>query len=147
MKTLAQAIRITVEEAAAKIRTIDEEEFEFKPAENKWSKKEILGHLCDSALNNLQRFVRGQFEDRPKIIYYQDDWVRVQRYKDYNTGELIQLWVALNLHVCRTLEVMDPAHYERQCDTGKPSVELHTIQFIADDYLDHMNHHLKQIIG
>ena len=147
MKDLTRNIRNAVADAAANIRKIDEKEFEFKPSDTKWSKKEILGHLCDSAQNNLHRFIRGQYENQPKIVYYQDDWVRVQRYKDYDTEELINFWVALNNHLCRTLDIMTTDNYEKKVDTGKPGVDLHTIQFIADDYLTHMNHHLKQIIS
>ncbi len=41
---------------------------------NKWSKKEIIGHLINSATNNHQRFVRCQFETIPKIVYDQNKW-------------------------------------------------------------------------
>jgi hypothetical protein len=33
----------------------------------KWSKKQILGHLVDSGINNLQRFTEIQFEEKPEI--------------------------------------------------------------------------------
>jgi hypothetical protein len=147
MKALAGQIRQTVIDHAVIIRSLPTARFDEKSSPSKWSKKEILGHLVDSAQNNLQRFVRGQYENNPKIIYYQDDWVKLQRYQDYDTEELIQLWVTLNKHLCRTLEVMDPSNAERQCDTGKPGTELHTIKFLADDYLKHMRHHLQQITG
>jgi hypothetical protein len=48
---------------------IDEQTFSHKPAPGKWSKKEIPGHLVDSANNNHQRFLRAQFEDVPAIFY------------------------------------------------------------------------------
>ena len=147
MKKLAEEIRETVLDNASVIRAMSLLEFDHKPSPTKWSKKEILGHLVDSAQNNLQRFVRGQYENIPKIVYTQDEWVKLQHYKDYEKEELIQLWVSLNLHLCRTLSLMDPANYERQCDTGKPDTELHTLSFLADDYLKHMRHHLEQITG
>jgi len=147
MKDLAQQIRQVVADHAVVIRSIELSAFSHKPSPVKWSKKEILGHLVDSAQNNLQRFVRGQYENTPKIIYYQDEWVKLQRYSDYDKEELILLWVSLNNHLCRTLSVMDSANYEKQCDTGKPGTELHTLNFLADDYLKHMRHHLEQIVG
>lgn len=147
MKKLAEEIRQTVLDSASVIRAMSLMEFDHKPSPAQWSKKEILGHLVDSAQNNLQRFVRGQYEDTPKIIYFQDEWVKLQQYKDYDKEELIQLWVSLNLHLCRTLSVMDPANYDKPCDTGKPGTELHTLSFLADDYLKHMRHHLEQITG
>lgn len=51
---------------------ISEENMSVKPLPTKWSKKEIIGHLIDSATNNHQRFVRGQFEYNPEILYDQD---------------------------------------------------------------------------
>jgi hypothetical protein len=147
MKTVAEKINRAVLDHAKMIQQISTTTFDHKPAPNKWSKKEILGHLVDSAQNNLQRFVRGQYEDIPKIIYSQDDWVKLQRYEDYDREELLQLWVSLNKHLARTLLVMDSSNYEKQCDTGKPGTELHSLKWMADDYLSHMKHHLNQIVG
>ncbi|MBL8017837.1 MAG: DinB family protein, partial [Ignavibacteria bacterium] len=42
-----------------------EEQLSAKASPLKWSKKELLGHLCDSAVNNLGRFIRAQFEEEP----------------------------------------------------------------------------------
>lgn len=148
MKALAKQIADVVLDHEKKIRSIESAEFENKPSPTKWSKKEILGHLVDSAQNNLQRFVRGQYENPPpKIIYHQDEWVKLQRYTDYDREALLKLWVSLNLHLCHTLAVMDPANTNKQCDTGKPGTELHTLKFLAEDYLVHMKHHLGQIVG
>ncbi len=148
MKVLAKQISQVVMEHATIIRSIPLTDFDFKPSPVKWSKKEILGHLVDSAQNNLQRFVRGQYESAPpKIIYFQDEWVKLQRYGDYDKEELIQLWVSLNKHLCHTLSVMDQSNVEKQCDTGKPGTELHTLKFLAEDYLTHMKHHLEHVTG
>ena len=53
------------------LNEMGEPAFSLKPAANKWSPKEIIGHLIDSATNNHQRFVRVQFEDTPAIVYDQ----------------------------------------------------------------------------
>lgn len=39
-----------------------------RPAPGKWSQKEILGHLIDSGINNLQRFTEIQFSPQPYPI-------------------------------------------------------------------------------
>ena len=72
LKKLTQLIEI----AYPKLISLDETQFILKPAPNKWSKQEILGHLIDSAVNNHQRFVRTQFQDVPHIPYDQDQWNR-----------------------------------------------------------------------
>ena len=57
-------------------------DWESRPAPNKWSNKEIIGHLCDSAMINLQRFVRCTYEENFKLVYEQDEWVATQRYQE-----------------------------------------------------------------
>lgn len=147
MKTIAAAIDLMVKKYAPMIQALDQTEFERKPSLARWSKKEILGHLVDSAQNNIQRFVRGQYEVIPKLVYSQDDWVRLQDYQSYDQQELIQLWVLLNRHLAHVLAAMDHSKYEMMCDTGKIGIEPHSLKFIADDYVAHLAHHLKQIVS
>ena len=58
--TVIDDLRTTVREAAVKLHRYQESETAVRPAPDKWSKKEILGHLLDSAVNNHHRFVRAQ---------------------------------------------------------------------------------------
>jgi hypothetical protein len=76
----------------AKLLAIPEEEFSRKPAPGKWSKKEIIGHLIDSATNNHHRFIRAQFEDVPTITYQQNDWNAASRYNDMEGRHVISFW-------------------------------------------------------
>ena len=145
MITVVKEIEQTVDQHAQFLGDLSDEVFSAKRIPGKWSPKEILGHLIDSAQNNIQRFVRGQYEDTPKIVYAQDDWVRLQDYQHCEKGELIQLWVSINRHLCRILVNMDPANYEKKCNTGNTTEELHTLAFLAEDYRLHMIHHLNQL--
>lgn len=145
MNDLATSIESTVNEFARLVKSMDDSTFTQKPNPAKWSKKEILGHLVDSAQNNIQRFVRGQYELLPKIVYAQDDWVKLQNYQQYAKDDLVQLWTLLNKHLCRILREMPTENYDNQVDTGKGIVEVHTLKFLAEDYLKHMKHHLGQI--
>src|SRR5436190_2017362 len=78
---------------------ITEAEWNAKPQPDKWSKKEILGHLLDSATNNHQRFVRAQFEDAPHIIYDQNKWNRHSHYNKMSSAHLISFWTLYNRHL------------------------------------------------
>lgn len=122
---------------------ITETEFAAKPFPHKWSKKEILGHLIDSVQNNIRRFVVAQYEEKPVIKYAQDNWVAAANYQQYDTHDLIALWTLLNKHACALLKNMSPAMAERACDTG----EIHSIQWLARDYNQHLLHHLHQILN
>jgi hypothetical protein len=120
-------------------------DWESKPAQGKWSNKEIIGHLCDSAMINLQRFVRCTYEENFKLVYEQDEWVAAQRYQDMNIGDLLQLWRLLNLQVGRVIAQYPASRLQVQCDNSKKNVSLHTVEYLAQDYIDHLQHHLNQV--
>jgi hypothetical protein len=120
-------------------------DWERKPEPGKWSNKEIIGHLCDSAQINLQRFIRCTYEENFKLIYEQEEWVIAQHYQEMNVADLLQLWRLLNLQISRALSDYPADRWQARCDNSKNEVQLHTVEFLAQDYLDHFQHHLKQI--
>jgi hypothetical protein len=125
------------------LSAIPEQAAAQRPAPNKWSKKEILGHLIDSAANNHQRFVRLQLERELSLPgYEQDDWVRVGRYQDLPWTELIALWAAYNRHLATIIESIDPSALNHVWHSPGGDV---TLEFIATDYVRHLKHHLQQI--
>ncbi|MFA9201284.1 MAG: DinB family protein, partial [Cypionkella sp.] len=73
-------------------------DLEAKASPEKWSKKEVLGHLIDSAQSNIRRMVVGQYQENAHINYRQNEWVKAADYQHYDTKDLIQLWVLLNKH-------------------------------------------------
>ncbi len=127
-----------------KLRKFPEEVFSYKPSPEKWSKKEIIGHLVDSAANNIQRFVRMQYENVPFIIYAQNEWVSRQNYRQKNSDELIQLWELLNRHIVHILRNVPEKNHLILCKTNEP--EPVTLLWLAEDYVVHLEHHLRQII-
>lgn len=145
MQAIADSLETTVKDFSKVFRELDETYWETAPAPGKWSPREILGHLVDSASNNLRRFIVCQYEQSPMIIYDQDAWVQSQAYREADTAELIELWRLLNLQLARTLRHIPADRYQATCDTGKESPALHTLSFLAADYLDHLAHHLRQI--
>jgi hypothetical protein len=120
-------------------------DWEYKSAPDKWSKKEIIGHLIDSAQINLQRFVRCTYEENFKLIYEQVEWVEANRYQDAGIDDVLALWKLLNLQIIRVLKNYPPGRVQAQCDNSKHQVGLHTVEYLAQDYVDHLKHHLKQI--
>jgi hypothetical protein len=129
---------------SGKLGLLSEEVFSEKANPDKWSKKEILGHLVDSAQNNVRRFVVAQYETIPSIRYDQEQWVKLAGYQQHPTMDLIFLWTLFNRHICQVLMATSPAGALRKCDTGAP--EAHTIEWLAADYIRHLLHHLHQIV-
>lgn len=117
-----------------------------KASPSKWSNAELLGHLIDSALNNMQRFVRAQYEpDAPQIFYAQDEWVRLQDYQRMPQGEAIALWALLNRQIARIVANIPPENLTLPCYFYVENV-LQTVplQYVIDDYWAHLQHHLSR---
>lgn len=128
------------------VNATDEVEFNLKLAPNKWSKKEILGHLCDSALNNHARFVKIIISSYPIAIqgYTQDDWVRVNDYQNqYDKSDVLSLWQNINQAILRVLRKADTSDFQKKCVL--PDQKEVTLEWLLNDYVAHLIHHLEQI--
>jgi hypothetical protein len=147
MKQLAKELDSFIRQYEPMLRHVGEEAYSKKDSPGKWSRKEELGHLIDSAQNNLRRFLVAQYEINPKIVYDQEAWVKASNYKEQQPGNMITFWTSLNKQICETFEAMPVEAAERMCDTGKGKVELHSLRFLAEDYLRHMMHHLHHILA
>lgn len=130
--------------APALLSQLDETAFSFKRGPDKWSKKEILGHLIDSAANNHHRWVRAQFENEPLIFYDQNKWNAFNFYQDIPAKQVIEFWKIYNLQIAALLQRIPQQNLQRSCDTGSG---LLTLEELFDDYISHLEHHLKQIIN
>jgi len=147
MQQVINQLTAIVDEYTARFNNIPGDVFEQKPAPGKWSKTEIIGHLIDSAQNNIQRFVRGQYIARPHVVYQQDEWVKAQNYQQYNREDLVALWALLNRHICVILANMPAEVYNNAVNVGRDAEKLVTIQFLAGDYVEHHLHHIHQIFN
>lgn len=142
MKTAISELREIVAQYRPRLEQLDENNLTAKPQPGKWSKKEIIGHLVDSAQTNIRRFVMGQYEERPHLVYDQDQWVRIGNYQNYPTAALVALWALLNQHICHILENTNSIAAAREVRTQA----VHSIEWLANDYNKHLLHHLHQVL-
>ena len=117
-----------------------------RPFPHKWSKKEILGHLCDSAINNIDRFIKIQYEEKPYVIqsYNQDQWVLVQNYQDRPLDEILTLFCTLNSQIVNIIMNISNEKLSNLCDIGNNQQK--TLDWLIQDYLEHMKHHINNQI-
>jgi hypothetical protein len=127
-----------------RLSEIDEEHFSAKPSPTKWSKKQILGHLIDSAANNHHKWIRGQFEDKPFIRYDQDSWNAAGHYNEIAASQLIAFWKAYNVQILSLIKLIPEDVLQRQCFNGSQDV---TLEWLFDDYVVHLEHHMRHIVS
>lgn len=140
-----QILKNIVEAELHRFENISEEQWSHKISPEKWSKKEILGHLCDSALSNIRRFVITQYKENENIVYDQNFWVKAQNYQNVSTSDIINLWKFLNFQIVITVENIPDEALQRTCDMTKTEPQIFTLEYIINDYIGHLQHHLKAI--
>jgi hypothetical protein len=141
---LAANLLQTVEHAVPKLRAISEPQAGRPRAAGKWTPKQILGHLIDSASNNHQRFVRAQQGATLTFPgYAQDHWVACQHYGDRPWLDLVTFWHAYNVHLAHVISSLPEEKRGVPCiiESASP-VPLGLLVF---DYGEHLRHHLGQI--
>lgn len=150
----AARLRALIERSTPVLNEISDEAARSRPAPGKWSPKEILGHLVDSACNNHARFVRGQLEEDLVFPgYAQDDWVATQAYQDAPWGLLRELWRHYNLHLAHVMEHAPgetrrrarPRHNLAAIGVPIADHEPGSLDRLMEDYVDHHAHHLRQL--
>jgi hypothetical protein len=145
MKDIAQQLRSIISTVEPQLSRMNHDEVGSKPAPQGWSKKEILGHLIDSAANNHQRFVRAANKVAAQFpTYDQDEWVRLQRYNEAPWSSLVTLWSAYNNHLSHVIECIPGDAESSPCNIGKENPV--PLDFVIRDYLRHMRHHLTDIL-
>jgi hypothetical protein len=130
-----------------KMKKLSSEELLYRHAEGKWSKKEILGHLIDSAINNLKSFTDAQYSSLPyEVVKYQQvNLVTVNNYQNLPLDHLLTLWQSLNRQIVFVVRNIDREKLDYKVDPQYDNGELKTLGWIIADYVAHMEHHFKQI--
>lgn len=146
MKDALKEYESIIAGAVPRLLSLSDAESSDRPDPGKWSKKEILGHLIDSASNNHQRFIRAQLSSEIRLPgYEQESWVRTQAYQSESWEHLVQLWKFYNLHLLHVAAEFPENRLSSLCFIGED--EPVTLEFIFTDYLRHLRHHLDQIFA
>ena len=142
-----QQLEIYIGSFPIKLKQFSSEDLLKRPAPGKWSKQEILGHLIDSAINNLKRFTEIQFLPQPYTVisYRQNELVIVNNYQDLPLQQLLDLWQSLNRQIVFVVKAIPINKLNYPVDPQYESKEIKTLGWIIGDYVAHMEHHFRQI--
>jgi hypothetical protein len=144
MRELSDQLRCLVEAAEPGLRRIPESESMRPALPGGWSRKQVLGHLIDSASNNHQRFVRAMLQPSLDFPGYdQEGDVRVQAVQEADWVLLVSLWAAYNRYLAHLIGQIPPSRLDMPCRIG--AREPVTLGFLASGYITHLHHHLRQI--
>ncbi len=124
---------------------IDESDFILKPFSEKWSKKEIHGHLIDSAANNHHRFIRPQYEDTPTIAYDQNQWNKLNHYIEMDSIQVVAFWTFYNKHLLEIMKRIPDENLLKECKST--DLKIYTVEYLMNDYMEQLEYHLKQILS
>jgi hypothetical protein len=115
----------------------------IKLSEEKWTLKEMVGHLIDSASNNHQRFIRLQIDKKLVFpIFREEDWKSVTKIKEYNFLELINLWKGYNNLLLYIIQNINESDYNNIWEWEGIGKEW-TLKFTIEDYFgEHMDWHI-----
>jgi hypothetical protein len=146
MIVVAQQLKEIIDVARPGLLSISERRSSEKPYPDKWSIKEVLGHLIDSVANNHQRIVRMQEVSSLGVFKYtQQHWVTSQHYLEEPWEHIVELWYRYNLHLVHIVSHIDPTSLDHVCDMGYS--EPAPLRFVVQDYVRHVQHHLDQIFS
>jgi hypothetical protein len=154
--TCARRLRDALAAAEPRLRAISDADSARPRAPGKWSPREIIGHLIDSAANNHQRFVRATMQDDLVFPgYEQERWVSLQRYATTPWKELLDFWFSYNRHIARVMAaVPDEPRLRVRAKHNLDDIATHapktpeqaTLDYFMLDYVDHLEMHLRQIL-
>ena len=144
--TALRQLRAILDTEHSALRAMPEAQAALRPSGMTWSRKQILGHLIDSAGNNHQRFVRAQIQREMAFpTYIQDRWVAAQGCDERAWLDLVDLWRAYNLHLLHVAARIPESALDNVCTVA--ANEPSTLRHHVVDYVVHLRHHLRQILG
>lgn len=141
---LAQNFRAALNKMHATLLALPTELADTPWREGGWTRKQIVGHLLDSATNNRQRFVRASIDGAytgPQ--YAQDGWVAAHSYARQPWATLLLWWEVEHEILMAVVDNIAAERLDASCAVGDNAPV--TLRFLIEDYLDHQRGHFRQL--
>jgi hypothetical protein len=141
---LAQHFRAEIDSVHEALLGLSPQLAEIPWRDGGWTRKQIVGHMLDSAANNRQRFVRASIQgsfDGPN--YDQDGWVAAHGYASQAWDTLLHWWEVEHEILAAAVDRIPEERFEAVCKIGED--EPVTLRFVVEDYFRHQRWHLAQL--
>lgn len=117
----------------------DESDGNFRYAPEKWTAKEVLGHLCDTERIFAYRALRIARDDRTPIEgFEQDDYVRNGPFANIALAEIIDDYIAVRRATLTLFRNLDEAGWTRRGIANQNEVSVRALAYtIAGHELHH----------
>jgi uncharacterized damage-inducible protein DinB len=145
LKKHFEAAEKSPKQIAAAVSGLPEKVLRYKPAPDKWSIHEVLGHLADIEIVYGYR-LRQMLADKKPVIapIDQDDWARNLSHTETPPAELVALY-GLNRHAnLRLLQRLKPGDLEKSAYHPETKTGL-TVSQLIERIANHGASHLEQI--
>lgn len=119
----------------------DEQDGNFRYAPEKWSAKEVLGHVCDTERVFAYRALRFSRADATPVEgFEQDDYVRNGPFANLRLADLIEEFIAVRRATLSLLRSLDEAAWMRRGVANKSEVTVRALAYII---AGHEVHHRR----
>jgi uncharacterized damage-inducible protein DinB len=118
---------------------LSEEQGDFRYAPEKWSAKEVLGHVCDTERIFAYRALRiSRGDATPMEGFEQDDYVKNGPFAGHVIAEVIEDYIAVRRATISLLRSLEEAAWSRRGVANQNEV---TVRAIAYTIAGHEVHH------
>jgi len=142
-----QQLELLLQQVPQKYQGLSTDELLLPPAPGKWSRQQVLGHLIDSAINNLKRFTDAQIAEQPYLItpYQQNELIIVNNYLQLPLQHLLDLWQSLNQQIIFVVQNIPAYRLLFEVHPQYTQTGTQTLGWLICDYVAHMQHHLPNL--
>jgi hypothetical protein len=146
---ISNVIETLINEWEPKLSSLPQEVITQRRNSQNRTIKQIVGHLVDSASNNIHRVVHLQYQPSPvefpnyATFGNNDRWIAIQNYQEETWTDLVQLWKFSMLHFCHVIRNADQSKLDNEWVAG-PGRKI-SLQAMIVDFLPHLKLHLSEI--
>jgi hypothetical protein len=144
MENVYNELELVVNAFYKKYKDLDNKNTSKRLSADKWTLKEIIGHLIDSASNNHQRFVRLQIVDELIFPGYGKDnskWLEIEKYNELNFSDIMLLWKQYNVLLGNIIKEVDESKLENRWINSEGDKKA--LRDLMIDYVRHLKDHTQ----